>query len=121
MDTIRIHNMSFYGHHGVEASERDLGGRFHVDVELGLDLRAAGESDEVGDTVDYKAVYQLVSGIQRANRFRLLEALAQACAQAILDRFDVEEVTVRVRKTGVPLGGLIDYAEVEITRRPDRP
>ncbi len=118
MDKIRIHNMSFYGHHGVEASERDLGGRFQVDVELALDLRPAGISDNVSDTVDYKAVYELVAEIQETNRFRLLEAFAHAIAEAILARFRVEEVTVRVRKASVPLGGLIDHAEVEITRRP---
>ena len=117
MDTIRIHNMSFYGHHGVDATERDLGGKFHVDVELGLDLHLAGESDQVADTVDYKAVYQLVAEIQRSRRFRLLEAFAHAVAEVILSRFEVEQVTVRVRKASVPLGGLIDHAEVEITRR----
>lgn len=119
MDRVRIHNMSFYGHHGVDAAERDLGGRFNVDVELGLDLRAAGASDEIADTVDYKAVYELVAEIQGSNRFRLLEAFAHAIAEALLARFAVEEVTVRVRKSSVPLGGLIDYAEVEVTRRPD--
>jgi len=38
MDRIRIANMTFYGHHGVGASERELGGRFHIDVELCLGL-----------------------------------------------------------------------------------
>ncbi|MGM0492415.1 MAG: dihydroneopterin aldolase [Armatimonadota bacterium] len=117
MDTIRIHNMSFYGYHGVDESERDLGGKFHVDVDLGLDLRPAGESDSIEDTVDYKAVYDLVSEIQRNNRFKLLEAFAHAIVEGLLDGFDVTEVTVRVRKASVPLGGLIDHAEVEITRR----
>jgi 7,8-dihydroneopterin aldolase/epimerase/oxygenase len=116
MDTIRIHNMSFYGYHGVDASERDLGGKFHVDVELNLDLRAAGESDQIEDTVDYKAVYDLVARIQSSNSFRLLEAFAHAVAEEILEKFEIEEVTVRVRKASVPLGGLIDHAEVEITR-----
>ncbi|MGI5817625.1 MAG: dihydroneopterin aldolase [Armatimonadota bacterium] len=117
MDTIRIHNMSFYGYHGVADSERDLGGKFHVDVELGLDLRPAGESDALADTVDYKAVYDLVARVERENRFRLIEAFAHAIAEGILAGFDVEQVTVRVRKASVPLGGLIDHTEVEITRR----
>ncbi|MGC9319419.1 MAG: dihydroneopterin aldolase [Armatimonadota bacterium] len=118
MDIIRIHNMRFYGYHGVDASERDLGGRFHVDVELGLDLHAAGASDSVADTVvDYRAVYDLVARIQDENRFRLLEAFAHHIAEAILAEFSVEQVLVRVRKMSVPLGGLIDHAEVEITRR----
>jgi len=117
MDTIRIHNMSFYGYHGVAESERDLGGRFHVDVELGLDLRPAGESDALEDTVDYQAIYDLVAQIQRENRFRLLEAFAHAIAEGVLADFSVDQVTVRVRKGSVPLGGLIDHTEVEITRR----
>jgi 7,8-dihydroneopterin aldolase/epimerase/oxygenase len=117
MDTIRIHNMSFYGYHGVDESERDLGGKFHVDLDLGLDLRPAGESDSIEDTVDYQAVYDLVSRIQRSNRFKLLEAFAHAVAEGILEGFNVDEVTVRVRKVSVPLGGLIDHAEVEIMRR----
>jgi dihydroneopterin aldolase len=46
----------------------------------------------------------------------LLEALAHSTARAILAEFPVEQVTVRVRKHSVPLAGLIDYTEVEITR-----
>lgn len=117
MDIIRIHNMSFYGYHGVDASERDLGGRFNVDVEMSLDLGPAGVSDAIDDTVDYKAVYDLVAGIQSSNSFQLLEAFAHAVAEGILASFTVEQVTVRVRKASVPLGGLIDHAEVEITRQ----
>ena len=117
MDRIRIANMTFYGHHGVAESERDLGGKFHIDVELGVDLTDAGRSDDVADTVDYQRVYEVVAEVERSQRYRLLEALAHNAADAILAGFAVAEVTVRVRKTGVPMGGLIDHAEVEITRR----
>ncbi len=117
MDRIRIVNMTFYGHHGVDESERNLGGRFAIDVELGLDLRAAGASDDLSKTVDYKAVYETVREVHNSHRYHLLEALAHNAAETILAKFAVEEVTVRVRKTSVPLGGLIDHSEVEITRR----
>jgi dihydroneopterin aldolase len=117
-DRITLRNMHFYGHHGVDAAERNLGGRFSIDVELVRDLRQAGLSDDLSHTVDYKAVYDLVAGIQRRGFF-LLEALAHHIAIGILEAFDVEEVTVRARKQSVPLGGLIDYAEVEVTRRKD--
>jgi len=119
-DRIALRNMHFYGHHGVGEAERDLGGRFSLDVELVRDLTRAGETDDLNDTVDYKAVYDLVAQIQRRG-FCLLEALALDIARAILDGFDVEEVTVRARKQSVPLGGLIDCAEVEMTRRKDGP
>lgn len=116
-DRIRIVNMSFYGHHGVDPSERALGGRFSFDVELALDLTAAGESDDLAQTVDYAAVYELIAQVQAGRKFLLLEALAHHIAQAILAQFAVDAVTVRARKHSVPLAGLIDYTEVEITRR----
>ncbi len=115
-DRIRIVNMSFYGHHGVDPSERALGGRFSFDVELALDLTPAGETDDLSRTVDYGAVYALIERIQSRRKFMLLEALAHSTARAILAEFPVEQVTVRVRKHSVPLAGLIDYTEVEITR-----
>lgn len=114
-DRITLSNMHFYGHHGVDAAERDLGGRFSFDVELVMDVTKAGETDDLNHTVDYKAVYELVADIQRPG-FHLLEALALNVARGILREFDVDEVTVRVRKQSVPLGGLIDHTEVEVTR-----
>jgi len=115
-DCIRIVNMCFYGHHGVEESERARGGRFAIDVELYLDLEPAGRSDDLNNTVDYKAVYKLVESIQSGRRYQLIEALAHDVAEALLANFDVDEVVVRARKQSVPLGGLIDHTEVEIRR-----
>ena len=116
-DCIRIVNMTFYGHHGVEESERELGGRFAVDVELYLDLGPAGSTDDLSQTVDYKAVYGLVRNVESARNYELVEALAHDVAQGILESFaKVDEVVVRVRKQSVPLGGLIDYTEAEIRR-----
>jgi len=114
-DRITLRDMHFYGHHGIDAAERDLGGRFSFDIELVRDLTRPGETDDLNDTVDYQAVYDLVAQIQRRG-FCLLEALALNIARGILEAFDVDEVTVRARKQSVPLGGLIDCAEVEVTR-----
>ena len=118
-DCIRIVNMTFYGHHGVEESERELGGRFAVDVELYLDLEPAGSTDDLTKTVDYKAVYKLVREMESARNYELVEALAHDVAESIIAQFAVDEVVVRVRKQSVPLGGLIDYTEAEIRRSAD--
>ncbi len=116
-DRIRLVNMTFYGHHGVDDSERQLGGRFAMDLELVRDLTAAGRNDDLSETADYKAVYELVRRIEAATHYRLMEALAHDVVEAILREFEVDEVTVRIRKQSVPLGGLVDHAEVEMTRR----
>jgi len=118
-DCIRIMNMTFYGHHGVEESERELGGRFAVDVEMYLDLEPAGSTDDLSKTVDYKAVYKLVRQMESARNYELVEALAHDVAESIMAQFAVDEVVVRVRKQSVPLGGLIDYTEAEIRRSAD--
>ncbi len=115
-DRIRIVNMQFFGHHGVDPSERALGGRFSFDVEMALDLREAGETDDLTKTVDYAAVYDLIAHLQAEREFRLLETLAHSIAAAILAQFPVEGVTVRARKHSVPLAGVIYYTEGEVTR-----
>jgi len=116
-DRIRLVNMTFYGHHGVDDSERRLGGRFAMDLELVRDLNEAGRTDDLTKTADYKAVYELIHKIETGKKYLLMEALAHDVAEAILRNFEVDEVTVRTRKQSVPLGGLVDYAEVEMTRR----
>ena len=44
MDRLLLEGMAFFGRHGALAAERELGARFTVDVELGVDLRAAGRA-----------------------------------------------------------------------------
>lgn len=117
MDRILLQGVQFYGYHGLSEEERAVGGRYAVDVELTLDLQAAGRSDNIADTVSYSAVHRLILEIGQGRRFHLIEALAQALAEAILDRFPVEEVLIRVRKQPPPVAGILDYAGVEIRRR----
>ncbi len=115
-DVIRMTNMTFYGHHGVDDSERQLGGKFSLDIEMFCDLRQAGRADDLNKTVDYKAVYDVARKVEGSREYKLLEALAHDVAHAILLNFEVDAVTIRARKQSVPLGGLIDHTEVEIHR-----
>ncbi len=119
-DKIRLVNMSFYGYHGVTPEEGVLGQKFLVDLEVTLDLGPAGTADDVAETVDYRDLYRAVQETNE-RRFNLLEGWAEAIAQRILrEQPRAQEVRVRVRKPSVPLGGLLDHAEVEIVRRSDR-
>ena len=115
-DRIRLVNMSFYGYHGVLTEERRMGRKFYIDIELALDLSVAGRSDDLTRTVDYAQVYAMVREIEAGKQYLLLEALAEDIAQRLLERFPAREVVVRARKTEVPVGGVMDYVEVEITR-----
>jgi 7,8-dihydroneopterin aldolase/epimerase/oxygenase len=116
-DRIVLRNIRLEGRHGVPDEERALPQPFEVDVELGLDLRPAGTSDDLARTVDYGGVDEIVRRIVGTESHRLLETIAERIADEVLRRFDVEEVTVRVRKPAVRLGGPLDYAAVEIRRQ----
>ena len=117
-DEILLEGMRFYAYHGVNPEERVLGQRFTVDVSLGVDLRRAGESDDLDDTVSYSTIYKLVRGIVEGEPRNLIEAVAETIASRILADFPaVARVTVTVRKPEAPLkGAILDAAGVRITR-----
>jgi dihydroneopterin aldolase len=117
-DAILLEGMRFYAYHGVNPEERTLGQRFTVDVALAVDLRRAGERDDLAATVSYSDVFKLVRRIVEGEPRNLIEAVAEAIATAILAAFPpVERVTVTVRKPEAPLrGAMLDAAAVRITR-----
>lgn len=116
MGTIRLHNMTFYGFHGVSAAERQTGRRFEVDVELSVDLNKAAQTDKLKDTISYTEVYNTVQELVMQNRFALLETIAVRLADQILEKFKPKDVTVRVRKKIPPVPGNLDDIEVEVKR-----
>lgn len=117
-DKIRLNAMVFYAHHGALAEERALGQAFEVDVEVCGDFAHHEGSDDLHWTVDYTLLYRAVADIFTEGEFRLLETCAGRIAAGLLQRFEaVTEVTVRVRKPHVPMGGLLKNVEVEVTRR----
>lgn len=106
------------GRHGVLERERTEAQRFEVDVEMELDLRTAGRSDDLAETVDYRGVFEDCRTIVETRSYQLIEALAEGIAEAVLARCPAQtEVVVRVRKPQVDLGGPLDHASVEIRRR----
>ncbi len=115
-DVIRLTDIALYGYHGVSAAERQVGRMFEVDVEMVVDLGVAADTDDLGATVDYAAVYAVVQRVHEGGPYQLLEAMAGRIAKQILGAFPVEQVTVRVRKPSPPVGGMVGEAEVEITR-----
>ena len=117
-DQILLEGMRFYAYHGVNPEERALGQRFTVDVVLAVDLRRAGQSDDLADTVSYSAVYKLVRRIVEGEPHDLIEAVAEEVAGEILASFPpVQRVSVTVRKPEAPLkGSMLDAAGVRITR-----
>lgn len=116
MDIIRLHNMQFYGYHGVSESEKHLGGKFEVDVEMMADLKEACENDDINASIDYEAVYKTVDSCVKKDNFYLIEALANSIAKELLNGFSISRIIVKVRKPHVPIHGMLDTVEIEISR-----
>lgn len=118
MDTMQLSKMEFYGYHGVFPEENKLGQRYVVDLKLSLDLSAAGRSDDLTQTVNYAELYSVVKEVVEKRTFKLIEALAEAVASVVLQKYtNVNDVTVRVTKPHPPFDIHFDGVTVEITRR----
>ena len=116
MDVIRLKNMVFYGYHGVSESEKSLGGKFEVDLDLYCPLKKSGESDQLRDTINYEAIYQTVSSCTTSHKYYLIEALAETISQSVLEQYKVDHLRVRVRKPHASVKGVLDSVEVELER-----
>jgi dihydroneopterin aldolase len=116
VDRLLLRKMSFYGYHGDVEAERELGGRYRVDLDIGMDLSPAGRTDDLQRAVDYVLVYQMVREVVEEQQHRLLESIAEAIAKQVLSLAPVREVKVRVGKAPPVRGSFGEFA-VEITRQ----
>jgi len=115
--TIELVDLVLFGHHGYLEAERRLGQRFLVDLWVDVD-DAAASSDDIDQTVDYRHLAELVREVFAGPERLLLEALAGAVADGILERFPAaQRVRVRVRKPDVVLDPPVEHAALIVEKR----
>lgn len=83
---------------GVSAAERRRRREVRIQIRMGADLRAASRSDDLSQTVDYKAVKRRVVAAVRSSSYKLIERLAGAVADVCLQTPGVRSVEVEVEK-----------------------
>ncbi|WP_066634347.1 dihydroneopterin aldolase [Desulfolucanica intricata] len=115
-DKIILKGLEFYGYHGVLSEERQLGQKFIIDLELFLNLKESGVTDNPDLTVNYARVFEAVQEVVTGRPSLLIEAVAESIAAKVLSSFNVEKVLVRVRKPQAPVPGCFEYMAVEIIR-----
>ena len=116
-DRLVIERLEFQGYCGVSEREREIPQPMAVDLELFFDMRLAAATDDVAHTVDYTQVADRALAIAQTERFRLLEALAERLAQAILEQFPLSAVELWVRKLKPPVHGVRESTGARITRQ----
>ncbi len=119
-DCIEINAIRAYGYTGALPEETTLGQWFQVDLILWLDLTAAGQSDALEDTHDYRGAIALVTKLIQGPPFRLIEALASAIAQQLLALDPrLQRVQVKLTKLTPPIPDFTGQIAIVITRQRD--
>ena len=117
MDKIIIKDLEVYAYHGVNQQEKDMGQKFLVSIELYLDLKKAGKSDDLTKTISYAEVCSDITEELKKNKYDLIEKVAEEVASFILLKYVLlKGVKVLIKKPWAPIGKSLDYAGVEIER-----
>ena len=116
MDCIHVTGIRCYGYTGYLQEEQVLGQWFEVDVSLWFDLSVAGNSDNIEDTIDYRSTIETVKQLVKSSKFALLERLAEAIADRILEPAKIRQVQVRVTKPSAPIPDFGGKITIDITR-----
>jgi dihydroneopterin aldolase len=119
LDRLTVRGLRGIGHHGVFEHERRDGQEFVVDVELGLDTRAAAAADDLSATVHYGELAERLHTSLTTQPVDLLETLAQRLADICLAEAPVSWVEVTVHKPHAPITVPFDDVTLTIHRSRD--
>lgn len=115
-DRIELRALRVLGTHGVLAEEQSRRQPFEIDLDAELDLRPAGASDALDETLDYGALASAVARVVETEHHALLERVAERVAETVLADGRVRRVSVTVRKLRPPVPVDLGHAAVSITR-----
>lgn len=104
MDTIFINDLRIDTVVGIYEWERKIRQTVILDIEMATDISAAAQSDNIEDTLNYKAVAKRLIEFVESSEFELVETLVEHCARIIREEFAVPWVRIRLNKTGALRG-----------------
>lgn len=116
MDSIQVSGIRAYGYVGYLPEEKVLGQWFEVDLTLWVDLSAAGISDDIADTLDYREAIAIVKEQITTAKFDLVEKLVSAIADKILSLEKVSQVQVKLSKPAAPIPDFNGRITLDIIR-----
>lgn len=117
MDKITIQDLEVFGYHGVLEEEALLGQKFLITAVMSLDLRRAGRTDDIKETIDYGEVCQFIKKLVETERYLLIERLAEELATGLLLGFPkLAGVEITVKKPWAPVQVPLDTVAVTISR-----
>jgi dihydroneopterin aldolase len=116
LTVVRLVGLECYGFHGVSDAEQELGHRFRIDVDLGVE-ESASDTDLLEETVDYDDIARDVVAIVEGEKCRTVERIAGKIAADLLeDNPTAEWVEVSVIKVAPPIPFVIAGTGVRVRR-----
>ena len=114
MATISVEGMEFHAYHGCFAEEQVIGNAFIVDIHMDTETSSAEQSDNLEETVNYAAVFQIVKE-QMEIKSKLLEHVGRRTMDAILDQFpEIDFIEIKISKLNPPVGGKVYAVSVTL-------
>lgn len=116
MDKVFIEALEIECVIGIYDWERKIRQPVVLDIEMDFDNRKPAASDDIADTLDYKAVSKRLIQFVSESEFGLVERLAEHCCAIVLDEFGVSRVRLKLSKIGAVRGAKAVGVIIERTR-----
>ena len=119
MDIVFIEDLRIETVIGIYDWERTITQKVVLDIEMAFDNRVPAASDDIADTLDYKAVSKRLIAYVGESSFGLVESLAERCAAIIREEFNVPWLRLKLSKPGAVTGSRAVGVVIERGTRPD--
>ncbi|MEJ5286169.1 MAG: Dihydroneopterin aldolase [Candidatus Kapaibacterium sp.] len=114
---LSIKSAQFYAYHGVKQEEKDLGGRYEVDLDMWYDATEAIVRDQVAYALNYEEAMNCIEEAIADETFNLIETVASTILDLAFEKFpNLLKATIRIRKINVPIHSVVAYIETELTK-----
>lgn len=119
MGRISLEGLEFFAYHGFSQEEQKVGNRYGIDITIEVDFDQAAQYDKIDATVDYHALYKVISK-EMSEPTKLLENIAERIVLAVLHNFrQVVSVEISVSKFNPPIGGICQRARITMKKQRD--
>lgn len=116
MGVIRIHNLRFHTFNGVLAEERKNGQQIAIDIALDYPIEQQVQHDKLTETISYADVRRDIDHFVHTHAYQLIESLANELLKTLLNKYPTAvRITLTIRKFSVPMPGIFDDVEIEVS------
>ena len=104
MDRIFLSEMKIETTVGIWEWEKRIKQQVIIDIEMSADIKKAAATDQIEDTLNYKAVAKSVRKLVEVSSFQLVETMAEKISELVIGEHNVSWVRVKVNKPGAIRG-----------------